>query len=152
MSCSWKEGSSICMRTRGNRDLMTGSALNSHSGTTPRRLTQYLRCVNSTGQTETEALHEEPKRKVYLRLQLAPLVHLHFILRKHEYVEKVKGSVPKISKTGHTKRPWAPWLWREVTAQNTSHAHLKGFMWAGEHLPLHPATLFPSSLTWFGSH
>lgn len=73
-------------------------------------LTQYLRCVNAAVQTDTEALHEEPKRKVYLRLSLAPLVHLHFILRKHEYVEKVKGSVPKISKTGHIKGPWAPRL------------------------------------------
>lgn len=66
-------------------------------------LTEYLRCVNSTVQTETEAFHEEPKSKVYLCLSLAPLVHLHFILRKHEHVEKAKGRVPRISKTCHTR-------------------------------------------------
>lgn len=90
------------MRTRGNRDLMTGSALTLSQVPHPGDSNRVSKVCNSTVQTETEASYEEPKSKVCLGLSLVLLVHLHFILRKHERVEKAKGSVPRISKAGHT--------------------------------------------------
>lgn len=62
---------------------MTGSALTLIQVLRPEDSNRMSKVYNSTEQTETEALHEEPKSKVNasLGLSLVPLAHLHFILR-----------------------------------------------------------------------
>lgn len=107
------------MRTRGNWDLMTGSAL---------ALVQLPRpgdskVCNSTVQTETEALHEEPESKVCFGLSLVPLAHLHFILRKHEHVEKEKAACQESVGPATQEAIRTAVMRQGNRAQSTSHAH-----------------------------